>query len=125
MPDYAEVRAEARRLAAELFAGIPAGQCDGVRASPRSAEDAGNLPVSDLDSLSVVELTIGLETVVGIDILDDLAEFTGHTVDDLAAFAVELAARHGRPESTGLAGQPPPQLPQPEPPQPQPPLHLP
>lgn len=100
MPAYEDVRAEARRLAAELLAA----QADGGPAQPRGADGAGDRLVSDLDSLSLVELTVGLEPVVGTDILDDLDQFTGRTVDDLAAFAVNLAAQRDEPRRLKAQG---------------------
>jgi hypothetical protein len=89
MADYSDVRAEAWRL----VTGLLAAQADGSPARPRSAMGVGDLLIGDLDSLSVVELAIGLESVAGVYVLDDLADFGGRTVDELAAFAVELAAR--------------------------------
>jgi acyl carrier protein len=89
MHELPEVRARAR----QLIAGMSAGQADGSPARPRTADGAGDLRVSDLDSLSLVELAVCLEDMVGVPILDELADFPGSTVDDFAAFAVQLATR--------------------------------
>lgn len=95
MIDHQVIRAEARRLAGEMWAG----QADGSRARPRFADGARELMVNDLDSFSLLELALHLERMVGVPLLDDLADFAGGTVDDLAMFAVELAARY-RPDLT-------------------------
>ena len=89
MTEHEAVRAAARRLAT----GLLAGQADGSPARPRAADGARDLMVSDLDSFSLIELALGLEAMVGVPVLDDLADFPGGTVDDLAAFAMKLAAR--------------------------------
>lgn len=90
MADYESVRDFARELLSELFAG----QADGALVGNRASIDTSAIRVTDLDSFSLVELVLAIETEVGVPILNDLADFPGGTVDDLAAFAVRVATGH-------------------------------
>jgi acyl carrier protein len=61
----------------------------------------GAMDLSNVDSFSVVELVLDLESELSIPILDYLFEFTGQTLDDFADFIVAKGEARERDTSTG------------------------